>query len=93
MRLLFFDNMEFLHTRFGPDNGVKHSPIFPEAISVGRKAKGVDPSNDIAAELEYGPVRVYRALLVEHFHGRLQRVDDDEWLTKDIEIDNTTLDH
>lgn len=59
MRLLFLDDMEFLHAHSGSDDGVQHSSIIPEAISIGRQSKGIDPSYNFAAESEEGPVRVY----------------------------------
>lgn len=90
MRLLFLDNMEIPNAHSGPDDGVQHSSIIPEAISIGCQSKRVEPSDNLAAESEKGPVRVYRALLVKHLYGRLQRVDNNEGLTEHVDVNKST---
>lgn len=82
--------MKIRNAHSSPDDGVQHSSIVPKAISIGCHSKRVEPSDNLATESEEGPVRVYRALLVKHLYGRLQRVDNNEGLAEHVDVNKST---
>ena len=76
--------------RSSSHEAMEHLPILPEAIAVGSQSQGPFPTNDLASHHEDRPVRIDRALLVQHFHSDLNRIDDDDRLSKDLDRDEAT---
>jgi hypothetical protein len=78
----YLGGQKWLHGGATAHQAVTKFAITAETLAVREKNERVFPTDEFASHLEYRPVRVYGAFLVEHLDGYLGRIQDDERLPK-----------
>lgn len=86
VRLDLFDGVVDIHSGAHTNNAMKVLAVSAEAVAIWKKNQGVLPADEFAAHGKNGAVGVYGTLLVEHFDGGLDGVEDHDVLTEDLDM-------
>lgn len=78
------DWVVYIHGGANANNAVEILAVSAETIAVGEKYQGVLPADKFTAHRKNGTVRIYGALLVQHLHGSLDRVQNHDMLAENL---------
>lgn len=79
-----------IHSGTNTDNAVEVLAVSAETVAIRKENQSVLPAYKFTTHGKNGTVRVNRALLVEYFHGSLDRVQHHDVLTQDFDVRDVT---
>jgi hypothetical protein len=84
------NRVENIHGGTNTDDAVEVLAVSAETVAIRKENQSVLPAYKFTTHGKNGTVRVNRALLVEYFHGSLDRVQHHDVLTQDFDVRDVT---